>query len=211
MPLWRLTPCYRLPMVVRRAFEGSLVLAALLAGVAAGGGCGGESSRSVAMVGGSAGATNATGATSTTGATSATGATGGRLDVASAGAGTVGMGAAAGASSDEIGIDGPPCETRRAADCTGVVDTYSSDQGTFDAAPELAACSRYVSFDGCGKLVYSFDVDGCVVSVGPGPGGWRDSGHLSLLRDCLSNAFSEARFSCLASETLAFDESCLIR
>jgi hypothetical protein len=180
--------------------EGRLLLAALLAVVAASGGCG-EVSQSVAT-GGSAGAA---------GATSATGATGGRLDVASAGAGTGGMGAAAGVSSDEIELDGPACETRRAADCTGVVDTYSSEQGTFDDAPELAACSRYVSFDGCGKLVYSFDGDGCVVSVGPGPNGWKNSGHLSLLRDCLSNAFSEARFSCLASGTLAFDESCLIR
>ena len=186
--------------MVATVFERTLARAALLAGVAAGGGCGGESSRSVA-VGGSAGATEAT---------EATAATGGRLDTAPAGTAIAGMGAAAGTSADEIELDGPACETRRAADCTGVVDTYSSDHGTFDDAPELAACSRYVSFDGCGKLIYSFDLDGCVVSVGPGPGGWEDSDHLSLLRDCLSNAFSGARYSCLASGTLAFDESCLI-
>jgi len=187
-------------MVVPRAFEGSLQLAMLLCAVGAGGGCGGAS-RSGA-VGGGAGAT---------GGAEATGATGGGADAEPVGAAQAGVSAVVDTTSYELELDGPPCQTRRAADCTGVVDRYSSDHATFDDAPELAACSQYVSFDGCGKLIFSFDRNGCGVSVGPGPGGWNDSGHLSLLRDCLSSAFSEARFPCLASGTLTFEESCLIR
>ena len=190
-------------MVVPRAFEGSLQLAMLLCAVGAGGGCGGASRSG--GVGGGAGATGATGGAE------ATGATGGGADAEPVGAAQAGVSAVADTTSDELELDGPPCETRRPADCTGVVDRYSSDNATFDGAPELAACSHYVSFDGCGKLIFSFDPEGCGVSVGPGPGGWKNSGHLSLLSDCLSSAFSEARFSCLASGTLTFEESCLIR
>ena len=119
---------------------------------------------------------------------------------------------AAGAGPEAIPLGGPECATRPAADCAGIDRSdYYSGHGVFDASPELAACSAYVSFDGCGKLDYAFDEEGCVLFVDPGPSGWRQSGHLSLLRDCLTAAFTEARFSCLASRTFAFYESCYIR
>ncbi|HEX5101100.1 MAG TPA: hypothetical protein VFV94_16430 [Polyangiaceae bacterium] len=191
-------------MVARVRLASSVLFAIGAAMATLGAGCGGESSRGVATEksGGMGGAIRGAGA-------------------GGSGAGTVGMTITEGeggfvgatdAGPEGIPLGGPECETRRAADCEGIdrSDFYSG-HGVFDASPELAACSAYVSFDGCGKLIYAFDDEGCALFVDPGPSGWKQSEHLSLLRDCLSRAFTEARFSCLASRTFAFYESCYIR
>lgn len=134
----------------------------------------------------------------------------------SAGIGTGGAGAGAmnggtaGMDPDLIELDGPRCDSRRAADCTGVSSYNDSGSLTFRSAPELSDCASYVSFDGCGKLVFSFDTNGCAVSVGPGSGGWATSAHLDPLRECLTKVFNSARFACLASGTLSFWESCYV-
>jgi len=177
-------------MVASSAFGRTFVLGAMLAVVSTAGGCGGESVRTVGS-GGSAGRIERGGSGTGTGT------------------GTAGRGA--GTGDDAIELDGPRCETRRVGNCAGVASVYSSNSSTFASAPELAACASYVSFDGCGDLIYSFDFDGCAVSVDPGPGGWKNSEHLAPLRDCLSKVFGDARFACLSSGTLAFNESCMIR
>jgi len=158
----------------------------MVVSLAASGGCGGDSSRSLGT-GGAAGA-------------------GGTAGVAG--------NPAAGATGEDaalIELDGPACDRRREADCTGLETDYHSSSGTFDATPELSPCTASVSFDGCGELVYSFDEDGCAVSVGPGRNGWKDADHLDPLRSCLSTLFNAARYSCVASGTVTFHESCFVR
>jgi hypothetical protein len=122
-----------------------------------------------------------------------------------------GFSAVAGAGPHAEPISGADCARRRAADCSGIKSSYHSDRDVFGEAPELAACSEFVSFDGCGKLVYSFDDQGCAFRVEPGPDGWQPSSHLSPLRDCLTEIFEDASFACLASRSLRFDESCFLR
>jgi hypothetical protein len=199
-------------MVASARVGGSVFLAAACALAALGSGCGGESSRGAGAA--RSGGTGGAGSARTGGAGGAPGGAG-----SSAGTGGVtitdgegGFVAAAGAGPEAIALDGAECVTRRPGNCEGLdKSSYYSGHGVFNASAELAACSAWVSFDGCGELIYAFDDEGCATTVDPGPGGWKDSEHLSLLRDCLSSVFAEARFLCLASRTFAFYESCYIR
>lgn len=112
-------------------------------------------------------------------------------------------------SPNAIELDGPACLTRREADCTGIANQYNSNDA-FDGAPELASCSDLVPFDGCNQLIYSFDAQGCAISVEPGPAGWPAPESPYPLRDCMTSAVTTARFPCLASHQLEFDESCFV-
>ena len=118
-------------------------------------------------------------------------------------------GAQGGSADDPIPLDASDCNSRQQGDCTGVTTHFESN-AAFDGAPALAECSEFNSYDGCGNLVFTFDSNGCATSVGPGPGGWDASGHLAGLRICLTRLLGNNRFACLASSTLAYDESCFV-
>jgi hypothetical protein len=109
-----------------------------------------------------------------------------------------------------VDLDFADCSERPLSDCQGVEAIYDSNS-RFAGTPAFAECARYNSFDGCGKLEFSFDAEGCAVSVAPGPSGWKDSQHLAPLRDCLSDVLHGARFPCLAAGTLEYQESCFVR
>jgi len=190
-------------MVARVRAVGTVLFAAAMLG--GGAGCGGESSR-----GGGTRRSDGTGAAGSgaSGGASSMGGTGGMTLTEGEG----GFVPATDAGPEAIALDGSDCGARRVASCEGISgSSYYSDHGTFDASAELAACSMWVPFDGCGELIYAFDAQGCAISVDPGPGGWQESAELSWLRDCLSAAFTTARFPCLASRSFAFYESCYIR
>jgi hypothetical protein len=87
---------------------------------------------------------------------------------------------------------------------------YQSNAG-FEQTPAFAECEVFNTFDHCGTLQFAFDAEGCAVSVSPGPRGWKDSQHLAGLQMCLEQAFQNARFPCLASSTLRYEESCFVR
>lgn len=134
-------------------------------------------------------------------------ATGGAASSVSGGAGTASVAAG---SPDAIELDASDCATRLLSDCVGIETEYDSNSG-FEDGSHFAQCDIFNSFDGCGALEFSFDAQGCANSVSGGPGGWKNSGHLSLLRDCLRDALQSARFPCLASAKLRYDESCFVR
>lgn len=106
-----------------------------------------------------------------------------------------------------ITLDASDCADRPEGDCTDVACTYSS---SFERTPAFANCDRYVSFDGCGRLVFEIDANGCATGVGPPPEAWDTDEHLGALRECLTAALARARFTCLASQTLSYMESCFI-
>jgi hypothetical protein len=116
----------------------------------------------------------------------------------------------AGASDVAVAIDAADCVQRPLADCTGVEPRYGSDSG-FEDTQALVECAEFNPHDGCGTLIFAFDAEGCASSVSPGRSGWKRSDHLSGLQACLTDALSRARFACLASSTLRYEESCLIR
>jgi hypothetical protein len=117
----------------------------------------------------------------------------------------------AGPDSTPVPLDPTGCETRPVSLCEGLENPYMfSRHDAFEQMPGFESCRNFASYDGCGRLVFSFDAAGCAVSVGPGPAGWRDSRHLSGLQACLTDAFELASFPCLASATFEFDESCYI-
>jgi hypothetical protein len=150
------------------------------------------------------------GATASGGSGAASGGSAGSLGGRSPRAGSAGeTWQGGGPADDSIPLDASDCSARPQGDCTGVTTQFTSN-GAFDAAPALAECSEFNSFDGCGKLVFTFDSNGCATSVGPGPGGWDASGHLTDLRTCLSGALGGGRFVCLTSSTLGYDESCFV-
>jgi hypothetical protein len=91
------------------------------------------------------------------------------------------------------------------------VEPLYLSNGGFRQTPAFAGCQAFNSFDGCGTLVFTFDAEGCAVSVSPGARGWQDSQHLAGLQGCLGEALQSARFPCLASGTLRYEESCLVR
>jgi len=129
--------------------------------------------------------------------------------VTGAGAGAPGLGDA-GAPNLGVAIDASACASLPASDCAGVEAHYDSN-GSFDATPALAECSRFNSFDGCGVLEFAFDARGCVVAVSPGAAGWKASQHIQGLQDCLTAALGRAYWPCLASGSLRYEESCRIR
>jgi hypothetical protein len=104
-------------------------------------------------------------------------------------------------------FDRSGCAARAAATCQGVAMSYDSN-GSFDATPDLAACSRYISYDGCGQLVFAFDEGGCLASVSAAPD---PTDHLGGLRSCLQDIFGPKRWPCLVNDTVWFHESCFIR
>lgn len=126
----------------------------------------------------------------------------------SAEAGTAGSGGdAADTGRDAVTFDASDCAMRATAACDGVEVHYDSNDA-FTGTPALAPCSSFNSFDGCGSLIFSFDARGCAVSMSPGPRGWQQ--HLSELQHCLADRFNEARWPCLASSSLRYDESCFV-
>jgi len=125
--------------------------------------------------------------------------------------GTSGAGGdSAGPIGDAITLEASDCAARPLGDCEGVQSNYESNEA-FDETPALARCSSFNSFDGCGSLIFGFDARGCAISVAPGSGGWQSSAHLSELQHCLADTFAEARWPCLASSSVRYDESCFIR
>jgi hypothetical protein len=140
--------------------------------------------------------------------------TGGRADHSSgganAGASSGGALTASGGNSGAIPVDASDCADRPLSDCAGVETLYGSN-GRFDDTPAFKQCGMFNSYDGCGVLEYRFDAQGCATSVAPGMGGWKYSDHLSSLQACLTQALGSARYPCLASGTLRYEESCFIR
>ena len=121
------------------------------------------------------------------------------------------LGGTAGAAADPaaVALSTSNCAKRRVSDCQGVENLYLSANDVFDDAPELAQCSMFNSWDGCEIIQFTFDAEGCAASVV-----WHNPDareHLSELRECLSAALQPARFPCLASGTLRYEESCFIR
>lgn len=95
-----------------------------------------------------------------------------------------------------------------ARSCGFVKAAYGSEgAGTFDAVPELSGCGQEIPYDGCRHLRFTFDANGCLSSTAFS----KSEGDIGGLRACLTNGFSPERWPCLASKTVAFDESCLIR
>ena len=109
-----------------------------------------------------------------------------------------------------IELDHADCARRPLSDCAGVVARYDSNSG-FDDTPAFARCSAFNSFDGCAELTFLFDDAGCATSVALGPQVVTDGDHLVDLRGCLTDALKAARWPCLASGRLRYEESCLIR
>ena len=174
--------------------------------VALAAGCSGQSSKK--QIGrGEAGAQAGEGVEPGTGGSTNAGGSSG----AGGSAGT-GISAGTGGCNEEadpwISVDASDCAERADGDCTGVACEFSYLQ--FDQAPAFTDCSRYLSFDGCGRLVFSFDANGCATGVGPPPEAWDTSEHLGDLRACMTEVFARGRFACLASQTLSFHESCFI-
>jgi hypothetical protein len=87
---------------------------------------------------------------------------------------------------------------------------YESNSG-FDHTPAFAECDPFNSFDGCGALLFGFNSEGCAVWVSPGGNSWMNVEHLSPLQTCLTEALGSARYPCLASKQLYYEESCFVR
>jgi len=119
-------------------------------------------------------------------------------------------GGAANAADNGITLDTSDCVARPLGDCEGIQSQYESN-AAFNGTPALAPCSSFNSFDGCGTLIFGFDARGCAISIAPGPAGWQTSAHLSELQHCLTDTFADARWPCLASSSVRYDESCFIR
>lgn len=113
------------------------------------------------------------------------------------------------ADADAVALDASDCATRPLATCDGVQLHYDSND-SFEQTPALTPCSSFNSFDGCGSLIFEFDARGCAASIAPGSGGWQASSHLSELQRCLADIFKEARWACLASSRVRYDESCFV-
>jgi hypothetical protein len=131
----------------------------------------------------------------------------GEKDSSSQSGGSLGSG---GAPDLSVDIDSSDCAGRAVSDCAGVEALYQSNDG-FGKTPAFAECQLFNSFDGCGTLEFAFDAEGCAVSVSPGAGGWKNSQHLAGLQTCLAGALQLARFPCLASSALRYQESCFVR
>lgn len=108
-----------------------------------------------------------------------------------------------------ITFDRRDCAERPTGDCAGIRESYGSN-GAFDGTPALAHCSQYNSFDGCGRLTFDFDADGCLKSVNAGAPGWEANAHLDALRDCVAEVLMAERWTCRASGELRFEESCFV-
>jgi hypothetical protein len=107
-----------------------------------------------------------------------------------------------------LALDASSCVTRPIAACDNLPAHYYRQ--SFDDVPGFEQCSDFVSFDGCGKLFFLFDSQGCAVAIAPGPSGWQESEHLDRMRRCLTDTFARARFPCFASGAFGYYESCRI-
>ncbi len=104
--------------------------------------------------------------------------------------------------------DGMECVSRPTGGCDTLRTAYTSnDRAALTMNPELASCAQFISFDGCGRLIFSFDQDGCLKSDTSGPDG---DNHLGSLRSCFAVALGAKRWPCVAAGTVTFNESCFI-
>lgn len=126
----------------------------------------------------------------------------------SAGASALAGTAGTAADPTAVALETSDCAARRLADCQGVKSEYTSALEVFGESPELAQCSMFNSWDGCGSIQFSFDTEGCAATVA-----WHGPSKVETLpelRQCLSAALQSARWPCLAQGTLRYEESCFI-
>lgn len=162
---------------------------------------------SASATGGGAGSSSANGDGGDSAPTSPSGGRGGATTVIGIGGDPPSI-AGADIGGPALALDASSCVTRPIAACDNLPAQYYRQ--SFDDVPGFEECSDFVSFDGCGKLFFLFDSEGCAVAVAPGPSGWRESEHLDPMRRCLTDKLARARFPCFASGAFGYYESCLI-
>ncbi|MFZ5893609.1 MAG: hypothetical protein ACOY0T_21280 [Myxococcota bacterium] len=80
------------------------------------------------------------------------------------------------------------------------------------SGPNFTLCERYMSYDGCGRLAFFFDSDGCLQSVlTPADANGRVDDHVAGLGACVSAVFHVSRWPCLADSQIDWCESCFVR
>lgn len=123
-----------------------------------------------------------------------------------------------GPSAEPCGSGAPPLiETSDTSDCSERA-ALECDAATFAdelqslSVPSLEACSMAVPHDGCGKLLFDFDAEGCLSAMTTPIALERGiSDHFAELRGCLKPLLDGVRFECLSNVRVALAESCFIR